>query len=418
MKIPSLTLKTIQHHASPQAFARGEQYYETGAVAALSQRGNLLQAAVDGNEAQPYNVTLKFDAGGITTAHCTCAYDDFDGWCKHIVATLLICVHQPETVSFFPSPDELLDRLTPAQTRKVLRSLLEEHPELVFDFEDQVVLATATPLSVATPQKFPKPSRRTPVDPAPFRRQARQVLHDAVQGWESGYDDDPVTENILEIVAKAEEFSQRGDGENAIAILSGITQACVDDWDMVSDYGSEGYELAEELDKVWTEAILTTELTDEQCEHWRSQLLEWQQEWGQDFPISLEALQQGWTYSPLLRVLNGEITEMGAWIGEAPAFADKLALIRLVILERKGLTLPGKYPYDLAVWTSDLAEGFGRSPVALSSRILAFKDKPSLQDYQKIADLAENKWATIRKDLLQTLRWTRRVRQFPGGNKL
>jgi uncharacterized Zn finger protein len=472
MSVPSINLATIRRNATPQSFARGEQYYQAGAVAALTQRGNLLQAEVEGSEALPYQVTVQFDAGGITATHCTCAYD-YEGWCKHIVALMLVCAHQPETIEVRPALEQLLDRLDLNQTRQVLRALLVEHPRLIEDLDRHISLITTVSLPANAPSHpAPKSARRTPIDPAPFRRQVRQVLRNAVDAWESGYDDDPITEDLLDIVAKAEEFSQVSDGESAIAILEGITQGCVDDWDEVENYGADSDEIVAALDQAWSEAILTADLTPERQHQLRSQLQGWQQQGGWHLSMSLETLQQGWTYPPLQRVLTGEITEMGAWDGEPPDFADALALIRLGILARQeryqeylylaeaegqteqyltmlsrlgrveevmiaaktqmttleeafalaqslrqqgaieqaleiaqtGLTLPGQPLYDLAIWTSDLAEALGNPQVALTARIAAFKARPSFQDYQKIQDLAGERWAEHRQDLLQTLR--------------
>ena len=49
-------------------------------------------------------------------------------------------------------------------------------------------------------------------------------------------------------------------------------------------------------------------------------------------------LDQWWDYPPLVAAMQGNITEHGAWEGEAPDFADEQALARLRILERQGRT--------------------------------------------------------------------------------
>ncbi|MGG6270940.1 SWIM zinc finger family protein [Leptolyngbya sp. AN03gr2] len=465
MSIPPIKLAAIRRNASTQSFTRGESYYRDGAVSAPIQRDNLLQAEVEGSQAIPYQVAIQIDKSGITNAHCTCAYH-FEGWCKHIVAVLLLCAHKPEIIEVRPSLEQLLNRLDLNQTRQVLQALLTDHPHLIDDLDRQISLITAVP----TPTS-PKPARRTPVDPTPFRRQVRQVFRDAVHDWENGYDDDPVTEKLLDIVAKAEEFSQIGDGENAIAILEGITQGCVDDWDEVDAYGADSDGIVAALDRAWTEAILTVELTSKQQAQLRSQFQTWQRQWGQSFSMSLEALQQGWSYPPLLQVLNGEITELGAWDGEPPDFADDLALTRLAILVRQeryqeylylaeaegqteqfltmlaqlgrieesmsaaqdqmttleeafalaqtlhqqgamdqaleiartGLTLPGNRLFELATWTSDLAEGQSNLEIAITARVAAFKSRPSFQDYQRIEALTGRDWTALRQDLLQAL---------------
>lgn len=72
-------------------------------------------------------------------------------------------------------------------------------------------------------------------------------------------------------------------------------------------------------------------------------------------------------------------------------------------IAQTGLNLEGHPLYELAIWTSDLAEAQGKPQIALTSRIAAFKAKPSFQDYQKIEQLAGAGWAGLRPDLLQTL---------------
>ena len=101
MSIPQLSETTIRRQATAQSFERGKAYFQSGAVGHLQQRGNTLQAEVEGSEVEPYTVCLTFDKGGLTSADCSCAYS-FEGWCKHIVATALVCVHQPESIEERP----------------------------------------------------------------------------------------------------------------------------------------------------------------------------------------------------------------------------------------------------------------------------------------------------------------------------
>ena len=63
--------------------------------------------------------------------------------------------------------------------------------------------------------------------------------------------------------------------------------------------------------------------------------LEWQDEWGTKFEMSLEALQQGWDYPPLVQILQGNIPTEGLWTGLVPDYAENLTLIRLKLLENQ-----------------------------------------------------------------------------------
>ncbi len=68
MPIPQLSEATLRRQAAAQSFQRGESYYQCGAVGHLQQRGNTLQAEVEGSEVEPYTVCLTFDDSGLTAA--------------------------------------------------------------------------------------------------------------------------------------------------------------------------------------------------------------------------------------------------------------------------------------------------------------------------------------------------------------
>lgn len=332
MSIPKLSEAVIRHHANAKSFQRGEEYYQAGAVISLTQRGNLLQSEVEAREIGTYAVRVKFDGSGITFADCNCAYN-FDGWCKHIVATMLVCVRHPENIEQRPTLEKLLDSLDYLQTQKLVQDLVAEHPHLIEDIDRHASLITQ-PL-VAQKAATAKSIRKKPLDTAPLRRQVHNILRDAVSYWEDGYDDDPICEELLGLVQKAVDFCERGDPSNALAFLKAITSSCVDNWDDVDRYGADNEEIVEELNDAWCEAILSFELTLEEKTDLQVNLEGWQDKWNADFSLALEGLRQGWDYPPLLQVLQGNVTRLGAWEAEPPDYADDLALIRLKILERE-----------------------------------------------------------------------------------
>ena len=102
MTLPNLTPIILKHHATDTSYSRGEDYFQSGAVVAITQRQQTIEADVEGNNVRPYRVTIDVDGGGVTQADCTCPYA-FGGWCKHIVATLLTCIHQPDTIEQRPT---------------------------------------------------------------------------------------------------------------------------------------------------------------------------------------------------------------------------------------------------------------------------------------------------------------------------
>ncbi|PZV10682.1 MAG: hypothetical protein DCF22_16090 [Leptolyngbya sp.] len=324
-----ISITTIQHQATSNSFSRGEAYYQQGAVADLVQRGNTIYADVEGSEVTPYRVSLQFDSGGITSAGCTCPYD-YEGWCKHIVAAALAWVRQPDRVEVRPTLPQLLDRLDHVQTQRLVQALVKEQPELIEAVDLQVMLMS----NPAPAAQVAVPRRRTAIDVAPFRRQVRHILREGVRSLEEGYEDDPFTDQLLEIIEKALAFARNEDGTSAIAILEAITAACVDEWDDISDYGGDSFPIVESLNEAWTEAVLSIDLSPPEAVDLRLMLEEWQDALDGDFSMSLAALQQGWTDPDLQQALQGGHYSDPERLN-SPCGQD-LALVRLQILDRQG----------------------------------------------------------------------------------
>uniref|UniRef100_B8HQN2 Zinc finger SWIM domain protein n=1 Tax=Cyanothece sp. (strain PCC 7425 / ATCC 29141) TaxID=395961 RepID=B8HQN2_CYAP4 len=484
----SFSEATLRSHATPSSFERGEDYYQGGAVIEVIKRDHLIQARVEGNELEPYTVTLECDRGGIRQAYCSCPYG-FEGWCKHIVATGLVCLRRPQQVEERPPLAELLSDLNLHQARQLIEQLVQRHPELHHEV-DRLILK----LNAVQPSPPSKPQRQTSVNPAPFCMQTRQLLRETREHWEWGGEDNPLRDQLPDLVAEAEAFSRAGDGANAIVILAAITETCATEWDELADLGGNGEDVVSLLDPAWAAAILNTELSSQETIDTQVQLEEWGAVFSQDFAISTEALRQGWDDPALEALLQGR--EADLWPDGRPDCADDLTLIRLNILERQerldeylnlahaeglwqayltllirlnriaealtysdrltyledafavakalrergeeqaalelavqGLSLAKRpikgltwyelnhidrgqnyYKYDLATWTSELAEGLGDRDTALATQITAFQARPSQADYARTHSLAEGQWPTVRSQLLDYLRqldtWT------------
>jgi uncharacterized Zn finger protein len=323
----------IRRNTNAKSFQRGETCYRNGSVLSVTQRGEEIQAEVQGSEEQPYRVALIPSQRRELTAICTCAYD-YDGWCKHIVATALVCIHEPDTIEKRPTLPQLLERLDHLQTQRLLQELVIEHPELIDEIDGYVNAITT---SSTTTGKSPTPNQII-IDSKQIQTTVRKIFRDAVNSWESGYDyaDETVNEDILTLIQDAVEYCDFDDAKSTLAILTAITNACVSDWDYVADYGMDNDEIVPALNEAWCEAILSSELTAKERTEIQMNLAIWQDEWNVDFSLARTALQQGWDYPPLLQILAGNITERGIWENQAiPDYADNLALIRLKILERQ-----------------------------------------------------------------------------------
>lgn len=326
MSIP-ISEAAIRHHATDTSFDRGEEYYKQGAVVDLVQRGSEIAVDVEGSEATPYRVRFQFDAAGVTAASCTCPYD-YDGWCKHMVAAALTCIRQPDQVEVRPTLAQLLERLDAAQLKQLVQSLVAEQPELI-DTVDRQVLLLSNPVP---PIKSAK-SRRSTLDVSPFKRQVKYSLREGVQSLEEGCEDDPFTDPLQEVIEKALAFARNDDGQNAIAILTAITETCADEWDEICDYGGDSFPITESLNEAWAEAILSAEFDSADKVDLGALLSEWQDALETDFSLSLAALQQGWDDPQLQRVLQGQGYTDPERLNDP--FGETLALLRLQILDRQ-----------------------------------------------------------------------------------
>jgi uncharacterized Zn finger protein len=396
---------------------------------------------------------------------------------------MLACVHDPAHIDERPSMQTLLAGLDREQLQALLLRLVELQPELADVIEGQVQRLRNQPVGDAPVPR----QRRTSIDPDVFRRQVRSILRPLgrMRPSEAYWHVSAVVDEVRQVLEQAKGFVAERDGRNALAILEAITEAYITDWVELDDSDGEASAFFEDLGAVCTEAILVADLTIEERRTWAKKLAQWQHEvedYGVDeaFEAAMAAAEQGWDYPPLVRVLQGEITDKGAWDAEAPFYADSLAIARLNVLERQerypeylylaqaegqteryvtmlvrlgrvqeavdyglqylgttdealalatalrgreehraalqiaehGLNLEGsKAP--LAAWVADLALGIGESGHALDAALIAFREAPELAAYQRVQELAGERWPELQRELLAYLRQGRSY--YPQG---
>lgn len=341
-----ITEAAVREATSSQSYQRGMSYHKSGAVFSIQRRGNQITAEVEGSEYDPYLVSITISQTGLQSADCSCPFD-WGGYCKHIVAVLLACIHSPEKIDERASLEDLLAGLREDELRKVMLSFAESHPEFANEIEGLVQIQgqlRGSKSSESGPKvRIHTRERQTSLDPEPFRRQASHIIHslDRMSSSEAYWHVEKVVSQLGEIVNQAWKFIEAGDGNNAIIILEALTEEYIDEWYVLDDSNGEASGFFGELGNAWTEAILTSELSQEERRHWADKFTRWQHKVDDyvpdfGFDVAQAAAIQGWDYPPLVQVLqDGEITQKGAWEGEAPWYADDLAVARLKVLERQ-----------------------------------------------------------------------------------
>src|SRR6266568_4019318 len=379
-----------------------------------------------------------------------------------------------------PSLESLLSGLNRDQLQSLLLKLGEQEPSLREAIERQVAL-----LHTSTPKVAPKPQIN--VDLKAVRRQVQAIIHslDRMRRSEAYWQVGAVVNEIGQVVDQAWELIKADDGRQALIVLKAITEEYLSEWENLDDSDGEASGFFSDLGTAWTEAILSADLTREERERWADQLAAWQEEldkYGVDeaFDAPQTAAIDGWDYPPPQRVLQGSITEQGAWEGEAPYYADELTEARLNILERRGrwqeylylaeaeghteeyvtmlvrlgrveeaisyglkylatteealalakalyehgeheqslqmaehgLSLEGRKA-SLAKWLRDQALSMGEQSRALPAAEAAFRDEISLENYQRVTEIAGEQWPERRRELLDYARQAKS--SYPKG---
>jgi uncharacterized Zn finger protein len=472
--LPDFSETLIRRHSSPESFRRGQEYYRQDSVISLLRRGQELGAKVAGGQFTPYDVRVVFDEAGIVEASCSCPYE-WGGLCKHIVAALLACVHEPESVRELPVLEEVLSGLNKGELKDLLLKLAERDPSLTEIIEGELALSTS-------------------IEPRPINADAiRRRLRASIQapGYMEPYDDywhpSGDLDEARRILEGAWSLIRAGDAPGALRVLEAITEEYLEspdapEWEMMGDYGGELLDFFEEVGAAFTEGLLSVELTSQERENYSAKLDVWWGELGDygagdTFGAAFQAIEQGWSYPPLVRVLEGGIPDDDFF---EELLDNPLTIARLNVLERRGrheeylrlseaagentshaimltqldraeeaveyaskhmstpeealavaraLREQGK-PEDalrvgecglslegpksrLASWIRDVAEGLGRRGLALQAAMAAFHADPDLVPYRRVRELAGERWPEHRERLLDHLRQS--TSYFPTG---
>ena len=343
--LPALSEATIRARANANSWARGLRYYEEGAVLEGVWRDGVYEARVTGSGYEPYQVRVTFSDSDIVSASCTCPYD-WGGDCKHIVAALLYLAHDPEEVEERPSIATVVGELDRDQLVDLIMHLIELHPELAEDVED---LAPSLLESEVAPSDVS--GLLPPPTPVELKLLRRQIIADVVGSIRTGYDDwgdeawyDSDLSAALEpALARIDEYLAAGDVASALVLLKTATEAWDDGAGELDDYSLEYFwgnasDFTFELGEYWAEAFLMADLSPEERQRWIETMEEMVETilGGESLEIALTAVRDGWDAPALVAAMEGNITEQGAWEGEAPLYADELAKIRLRILAQRG----------------------------------------------------------------------------------
>ena len=180
--------------------------------------------------------------------------------------------------------------------------------------------------------------RRAQVDAKAVRRQVRSILHglDRMRSSEAYWYVGSVVNEVRQLLEQGWTLIQVDDGRSALALLDAITEAYVAEWTNLDDSDGEASGFFQDLGPIWTEALLSADLSPKERKVWANKLEIWQREiddYGIDevFVAAQDAALRGWDDPGLQQVLQGNVSENDSWDGEAP----EVTIARLHILKRR-----------------------------------------------------------------------------------
>jgi len=288
--IPDLSDAAIRQGSTAQSYERGREYYLSGAALGLIRRGDQILAQVEGSQYEPYTVFIDLGQDGIIDATCDCPYD-WGGWCKHIVATLLVCLHKPERIEVRPAIEDLLADLDRDQLYSVLVHLAEVDASLIDPIEREVALVKSGPAAS---------SRRATIDQGAIRRQVYSILHSLDHMRRSGayWHVGRVIDRIRQMLMRVQEWIDARDTANALAFLEAFTDAYVEDWVILDDSDGDPSGFFGDLGDAWENAALAASLPPAERKEWAQKLACWDEqiseyELGGSFELAQIAMEMG-----------------------------------------------------------------------------------------------------------------------------
>lgn len=232
----------LRSQTRADVFARGERYFQGGAVRDVALRGDTLCAEVEGSGSAAYQVKVTVGEDGCQ-ATCSCPYMQAGPgeWCKHVVAALLVALRAPERLEAQPAPGALVERLTLAQLRALVAGWAERDP----DAYDEVRAAAGRAAGEAP-------------DPEALRESVRRRVSRALRDADPFADeaDGSALARLETIAAEAERCLADGHPDAALAAAEALLEAWMEGWDPLLHFGALAAFLPR-LARVAAEAVLT-----------------------------------------------------------------------------------------------------------------------------------------------------------------
>src|SRR6266571_8839363 len=236
----TLSEADIQASTDDASFRKGYDYYLNHAIVEPTLSEPVLRAFCHSSSGSPYHVEATLLPAGDKSAHklasagCSCPRG---GFCKHLVALLLIWLHQPER---FVVRTGLMGRLS-EKSREELLNLLEQLVQRQPDIEPLVELLIELPLATTTQEKKrPGRGREPTLDPSTIRSRVDSAFYHAGEGWGAA---GRVAAELDPLCDIGKSFAEAGEWANAQVVYATVAEETVIQYEGLHDEGQVSWVL-------------------------------------------------------------------------------------------------------------------------------------------------------------------------------
>lgn len=305
-----VTEESIRELATGKIFNRGKDYFKEGSVCNIYSIEDTIEAYVEGSDYHPYKVQIEFDQSGIKgEPFCSCPYaEDFNDVCKHIVAVLLTALKKPKTIEPREKLSNTLKNLNKSYLIQLIEAMLKTESSLDFFVEDFIQDRLKK-----TDKKSNSLKKKSKLNFKKYKTETIEIVHslNGLSSYEAYWNVGSVVRSIQELIKKAHHFLKKGDGENAISILTGIAEGYIQGWTCLDGSDGETPDPFYDLDEGFAEALLVSEIPEDVKESLKNNIEEWipdLNDYGVDdtFSVTLLALKEGWSDEGVMKALKGE----------------------------------------------------------------------------------------------------------------
>jgi uncharacterized Zn finger protein len=213
--LPTITETDIRDFVGDRNFLLGQQYARNGAVTDMRQQGMTLKARCQGSRQNTYRVEVTFDRDGIEDADCSCPVGYV---CKHIAALLLEWLQEPEEFDEQQDVDTLLGQCSKPELISLIKRMLRREPDL------EMMLETVG-------------KQKGTINLETYRRKVNKAFEEGGREWGDIYE---VVGKLSDIKEIADEFAEKQDYNNVVAIYEFIIQGVIQDYYRFQDQDEDG----------------------------------------------------------------------------------------------------------------------------------------------------------------------------------